>query len=46
MEDVLRRRLKDMIDLGIEPPASAELGPSVIDQEDDAPLAMRDGEEA
>lgn len=53
MEEVLRRRLKEMIDLehsfmaelGIEPPASSEPGASLIDQEDDAPLPMLDLED-
>jgi hypothetical protein len=48
MEDVLRKRLEDMIglerafmsELGIQPPASTQPGSSIVDQDDDAPLPM------
>lgn len=54
MEDLLRRRLREMIELertfmielGIEPPASSEPGVSLIDQDDDAPLPMLEGDDS
>lgn len=54
MEDVLKKRLEDMIglerefmsELGIQPPASTQPGASIIDQDDDAPLPMPDTDEA
>jgi hypothetical protein len=53
MELVLKRRLEEMItlerqfmfELGIQLPASAQPGASIIDQDDDAPLPMPDAED-
>lgn len=53
MEEVLRKRLKRMIDLergfmsglAIEPPVSSEPGASLIDEEDDAPLTLVEEED-
>jgi len=53
MEDVLNGRLEDMIrlerefmsELEIQPPASAQPGASIVDQDDDAPLPSPDAEE-
>lgn len=52
MEEVLKKRLEDMINLerefiiglGLQPPASAQPGASIIDQDDEAPLRMPDAD--